>query len=121
MRFKVKQSRLIYTFYGVSCLELDHGPLVLMTRLRTIPRCAGICLCSLPRFADICLPIFSSRRSAKVGLHINNQRLGVIPFVLFWNFSGQNSKKFYNKKQRALLKSTTDIYERSVESASGLA
>ena len=29
--------------------------------------------------------------SDKEGLHNNNHLLGVIPLVLFWNFSGHNS------------------------------
>ena len=49
------------------------------------------------------LPIFSSMRSDKVGLHMSNQRLGVIPLVLFWNFSGHNSAKGLNKS--ALIRS----------------
>ena len=37
------------------------------------------------------LPILSAIRSDSPGLHNKSQRLGVIPLVLFWNFSGQSS------------------------------
>ncbi len=35
----------------------------------------------------------SAITSDKLGLQSNNQRLGVIPLVLFWNLSGYSSKK----------------------------
>jgi hypothetical protein len=35
--------------------------------------------------------ITSAMRSAREGLHSNSHRLGVMPFVLFWNFSGDSS------------------------------
>lgn len=38
----------------------------------------------------------SAITSAKAELHSNNQRRGVMPFVLFWNFSGFISKKSWN-------------------------
>ena len=34
--------------------------------------------------------------SAKLGLHMTSQRRGVMPLVLFWNFSGHISKKSWN-------------------------
>lgn len=38
----------------------------------------------------------SAMTSARPGLHITNQRRGVIPLVLFWNFFGSISKKSLN-------------------------
>ena len=39
-----------------------------------------------------CSPIFSDSNSERPGLQRRSQRRGVIPFVLFWNFSGLSSK-----------------------------
>lgn len=38
----------------------------------------------------------STMTSARPGLHSNSQRRGVMPFVLFWNFSGVSSWKSLN-------------------------
>lgn len=53
--------------------------------------------------------------SASPGLQSSSQRLGVMPFVLFWNFSGSSSLKSLKLLEKKKKKKSTNVKEDNLD------